>query len=603
MRLPTYLYLGGMLLLLTGERILGGSAATAGLVLNAAGVLALLAALATVGRSLAAAAPDQKGAHRDQLVFGGVGLASLLVYLLSTDLVIDRLGLTEDAEHQLVAALQALWPILWLSGSLPFLAVDRVLAQSPVRTVPPRVREVALGWLSAAFALSALFPINYIASDINQRWDLGYFKTAEPGTATLNLIGALEDPITAYLFFPSSSDVTEEVRTYFDQVAGDTLAVEYVDHALEIELSKDLQVRDNGYIVLVRGEGEARQIERLKIGATFDAAKRNLKKLDADLYETLLKISRGPRVAYVVVGHGEMYWKNDLSPERRINDLKKAFTRSNFTVKELGLAEGLGNEVPEDAALVILLSPTEPLLEEELASLDAYRRRGGKLLIALDPDGADVNALLTPVGIRYDATNPLAIDQNFIPLTRRVVDRLNLATNKFSTHESVTTLSRNSKTLYVATPAAGLLEKLESGFEEGAKPTITIRALEQTWVDLNRDLSFDAATEARKDHALAIASSGPGTDGEYRVIVTADATWLSDLALPLFQGNAYWINDSLAWLLEDAASAGTINDEKDVKIQHTREGQGWIFYSTSLFVPLAFFLAGLLRVRTRKTRS
>jgi hypothetical protein len=523
------------------------------------------------------------------------------------------MGLSEDGESRLVVALSALWPIIWLAGTLPFVAIDRALAESPVAVVPARVRELSLGWLSAAFALAMLFPLNFIASDTNERWELGYFKTAEPGTATMSVIGSLEVPVTAYLFFPAASDVTEEVQVYFDQLEGGNLTVEYVDHALDPELAKDLKVRSNGYIVLVRGEGDDRQIEPIKVGEDFDSARRTLKKLDGEVYEALLKVARGPRVAYITVGHGEMYYSSDLSPDRKINDLKKVLRQLNFNVKELGLTDGLASEIPEDATVVFVLSPESALLKEEIAALNAYRERGGAMLIALDPGGPELTDLLTPVGVGYDPRATLAIDANFIPLYNGPLDRVNLATNKFSSHASVTTLSRNSKAAFVITPAAGVIEKLEPTV---GKNNTTMRTLANAWADYNSNLKFDATlpapaegetspgAEERKEWPLAIAASGPSTgEQEFRVVVTADATWISDFLLLQNKGNAQLLVDSLAWLINDESSAGTVNDEKDVKIQHTKEGPGWIFYSTTFLLPLLLLVGGLARVRMRQKRS
>jgi hypothetical protein len=123
-------------------------------------------------------------------------------------------------------------------------------------------------------------------------------------------------------------------------------------------------------------------------------------------------------------------------------------------------------------------------------------------------------------------------------------------------------------------------------------------------VEFGLNLNFDA-DEKRQDWPLAIASSGATEDGEgeFRVIVTAYGTWLSDLTLLQFKGNAQLLLDSLAWVNHEELSAGTINDEKDIKIQHTKEGQGWIFYSTAFLLPLGFLIGGLTRVRMRKKRS
>jgi hypothetical protein len=51
--------------------------------------------------------------------------------------------------------------------------------------------------------------------------------------------------------------------------------------------------------------------------------------------------------------------------------------------------------------------------------------------------------------------------------------------------------------------------------------------------------------------------------------------------------------DAVAWLVDDPDAGGEINDEEDVKIQHTREGEGWMFYATTLLVPFGVLAMGL----------
>ena len=47
------------------------------------------------------------------------------------------------------------------------------------------------------------------------------------------------------------------------------------------------------------------------------------------------------------------------------------------------------------------------------------------------------------------------------------------------------------------------------------------------------------------------------------------------------------------------ALSGTTENEEDVKIEHTKEGQQWWFYLTVLVVPLSVVLLGALRLRLR----
>ena len=42
-------------------------------------------------------------------------------------------------------------------------------------------------------------------------------------------------------------------------------------------------------------------------------------------------------------------------------------------------------DVPKDVSMVVIMGPQKPFLPEELASLNRYIDRGGRLLIALIP--------------------------------------------------------------------------------------------------------------------------------------------------------------------------------------------------------------------------
>ncbi|RME26570.1 MAG: hypothetical protein D6798_06415 [Deltaproteobacteria bacterium] len=623
MNLASFLWMVGFGLIYVGERLFGGGESTWHPVLDGSGLLLVVVSLAMIAARRARVDADQKAPYGLALIFGAVGLSSLLFYALGTDGGTDALGLEGEAATRFGVAMHALTPIVWLAGTLPLLSINRALALSPVRSIPRLVREGALSALAVSFALSMLFPLNYLAHEHNKRWDLGYFKTAQAGSRTRAMIEALDEPITVTNFFPTGSDVEDEIRTYFDPIAGPKLDVRYVDHALEPALAEELKVRDNGYVVFSKGE----QVERVKIGKDFDSARRKLKKLDQEMQKALLKLARGQKKAYFTVGHDEMYWRGDADKTRKINTLKQVLTSLNYKVDELGLAEGLGDRVPDDADVVFIMGPMKPFLDEEIAALNAYRERGGALLVAVEPGGADLSGILAPMGLSVDLDSRLAIDNYYLKVTGGPGDRVNIVTNKFSSHPSVTTLSRNSSQVGVAFPGATHIAE-DAGSSPGKVQT-TIRSLSATWLDLDGDLEFDEGTEQRKQYSLAVAVTTPvqgapnGSDAEdgdepddadgadslidsepteSRVIVMGDASWASDLFL-LYSGNGQLAVDALSWLTEDKALEGETTSEEDVKIQHTKEGQGLWFYGAAAFVPLALLSLGLGRLRYRKIRS
>ena len=160
----------------------------------------------------------------------------------------------------------------------------------------------------------------------------------------------------------------------------------------------------------------------------------------------------------------------------------------------------------------------------------------------------------------------------------------------------MTTLSRNSRTRALLTPLATPLKQLDN---PPHKVEVTVRTLSEVWVDASKNLRFDAGTETRKDWPLAAAVSG-GADDAFRVIVMGDATWSSDLVLPLSLGNQEYLRDAVAWLVDEPAQGGTINNEEDVKIRHTKKDEAWMFYGSTILIPLLLFGFGMFRVRARR---
>jgi hypothetical protein len=597
------LYLFGMLLVLTGERVVGG-ADPARYAMSGLGFALVASSFAYNFRQHANATdPENKDAYFKAILWSAIGALAIPVYALTLQPVTDALGFTDEQTlHRYKVVLTALVPILGLAGTLPFVAVDHAIAREPILVTRRRIHDASLGALATAFALAWVFPLNYLGMELNKRWDLGYFKTAQVGTRTQAIVEGLDQPIEAYLFFPGSSDVTPEIRGYFDALAGGNLTVSYVDHALEPELSKELKVRDNGNIALVkRVEGEDEpQVERIKIGEDFDSAKRKLKTLDEEVQKSLTKLVKGKRVAYFTVGHGEMYWKgsgDDFTQMDKINAVKKVLESLNYSVKELGLAEGLGSQVPEDAELVAVMGPKMEFQPEEIAALDAYRKRGGHMLICLEPGGAELEALLTPMGIAWDPSKTLLDDKQYLKISQGLSDRANLVTNKFSSHDSVTNVSRAGQTAVFAALGAGSITDTKA---PDTKVTVTVRTLPDVWADANGDYE-NQSSEPRKSVELAAAVTQGEGESEFRAVVVGDANWASDLVITqkMF-ANLQFLADSLGWLNKDSTLTGTTSNEEDVKIQHTRENQAWWFYATAVFVPIGFMSLGAVRVRARR---
>jgi len=597
----TILYLLGMALVFAGQRMFDGTE-TAEMVLTASGLLAVASALGLRLKARAEApTPDHRAGHTRALLYGLIGVGALVLYALSTDAFTGMMDFDDEMTSRWSVPFQALWPIAALAGIWPLVALDLALQDAPKVIQPRRLKQAADNWLAAALGVSLVFPLNYLASDHNQRWELAYFKTTEVGTSTVALVKNLSKPVAVRIFQPASSDVTPELLAYFEQLEGPNLSVEVVDHAAAPALTEELKIRDNGYVAISMGE----DAKSWKVGQELDKAKRNLRKLDAEFHKRLLELARGKQIAYLTTGHGEMSWRGDAGPARKATGLKKVIEAQSYRVKELGLSEGLADKVPDDAGVVIVLGPTEPFLDAETTALKEYVAGGGALFLALEPGEHVPDDLLAALGLRL-GEGSLASESSFARISNGKSDRANIITDRFSSHESTATLSKNARQLALVLAGAGWLEETKSEDFAG-KVTITVRSLAENWADLDGDLELDEG-EQKKIRPLAAVISGlssaePDEEGEipeWKAAVIADSGAFSDLVLSNVRGNQQYIWDVMHWLTGESDTAGTIESEEDIKIQHTNEDQVYWFYGTILGVPMLVLLLGWLRVRARR---
>jgi len=122
-----------------------------------------------------------------------------------------------------------------------------------------------------------------------------------------------------------------------------------------------------------------------------------------------------------------------------------------------------------------------------------------------------------------------------------------------------------------------------------------------TWNDVNGNFEFDAGNEVRKAYELAAAvSKGAKPEEEARALVLADSDALAD-ELIVNRANTLLAVDFMRWLGGDERLAGTINNEEDVPVRHTRKQDVAWFYA-SVFAAPALVLGIGFTVRRRASR-
>lgn len=599
---PSLVYAAGLLFIYVGERILAaGGASSAVMAIGLAGVLG---ALAWRGLGARKAPADVRRSARMLLLLYGLGGLALVLHFAGGDVGARIFGRPLDLRMpRLAGALAVLWPALMLAGTLPVLLVELSLAgmsHAPVLDTR-RVRAAMLSGLGTALALVFCFCAAYVAAERNLKADLAYFRSTRAGTASKTLVAALDQPVQVYLFFPPANEVGEEVASYFADLARESsqLSVSQMDQAVDPARAHELGVSGNGVIVVARDKRR----EQIPMPVKLENARSKLRTLDQDVYKRLATVSRGTRVAYFVQGHEERTFSNIGETDRRatVRLLRDLLSELGFQAKELSLAQGLGHEVPADAGLVLVLGPQRPLLPAETDSLLRYFDHKGRLLLAVDPENGDTaTALLDGLSLRFHATT-LANDQIYWARTRQKPDRIGIATGSYSSHASVATLSQFGLRLPTVLLGAGFLTRPDKPSPDAPHVTFALHAEASTWNDLDGNFEFDGPKETRKAYELAAAvSKGATPEEEGRAFVLADSDALAD-ELIVNRANSLLAVNLVRWLAGDEHLAGTINNEEDVPVRHTRKQDVAWFYA-SVFAAPALVLGIGIGVRRRASR-
>jgi hypothetical protein len=611
-----------LVLLFLGERVFS----SIGWLREALTGIGAIALLTVTGlRWIAARATDgeRRSIERALAILSTTIVAAVLVYLTTAEPFDARLGIAKLAtatRNRYEAAATVVWVALLLVSLVPLLFAERALSpmRGAARVEWRRVRSAMTAGFAVGLAAvyGALFC--FAAGELEVKADFSYFHTARPSESTRK-IAESADKLRVLSFFPTPNEVGNEVSTYLlDLDKGlPNVDVEPHDRLLDPQLAQDAKVTSDGVVVLEHGS----QRETISLGTDIQAARPKLKTLDADFQKALLKVVREKRTAYFTVGHGEL---NDAQPSpqnegRTGKGARAVLERQNYVVKDLGASSGLGVDVPDDATMVIVLGPQHAFLPEEVGSLKRYAERGGKVFLALEPDPKGDFAPLADIFGLTVSPSTLANDKVHMRVRFNDSDRVVLATNRFSSHAAVSTLSRvGSRAVYLLGAAA--LDK-KAGADASLKVDFALRALPDTFDDANGNFKFDPPAEKRTPFPLAAAVSRsvappPGSakkPDEMRAFVLGDADAMSDAAVGPegtgADGNVLLLTDAVRWLGGEESFAGTISTAEDVRIEHTKQKDMVWFYGTIFAAPALvlggglFYTRRLARKGPRKSRS
>jgi ABC-type uncharacterized transport system involved in gliding motility auxiliary subunit len=457
-----------------------------------------------------------------------------------------------------------------------------------------QARYGSLALASILVVLGILAAINYLASRHNRRWDLTAAKQYTLSDQTKRVLQGLSEPVKATVF--ARTEDFDRFRSRLDEYTYQSkqFQVEYVDPEKRPALAERLNENSLGTIVL-EYQGRVQRV-------TSDG--------EQDITNGLIKVVQGEQhKVYFVQGHGER--DTTGSDGRSYGAVARELGSDNFTTAPLVL---LQQDVPADASVLVIAGPTGDFAPAEIAKLQAYLVKGGKLLVLLDPPQkadapppANLVAFLKTWSV--DVADNAVLD--VMSQLRGADATVPIAAPPYPTHPITQTFR-----LQTAFPYARQIKPVEGG-TGGRTATTFIQSGRNSWAesdikmlttegqakpdfengDAQGPVSLAVAVSAPVDAAAPEEKPAEGDEPparpEARLVVIGDSDFASNDVLGTF-GNADLFLNTINWLAQQENLISVRpRDPQDRRITLTAGQDRFIFWLTIVVIPGIVLLTGI----------
>ncbi len=443
---------------------------------------------------------------------------------------------------------------------------------------------------AVALALASWVLVGWINQRHYWRYDCTADKTYSLSEKTRDILKALEKPVTITTLFRPGTLLEQNSRDLLQEYAGASKNITLVridpdrDAAKVEMLAKRLKL-DSFQInsVLFECEGRAKQVGASEIEEALPGANPFMPSQEPPKFKgeeaftsALLNLTqtKAPLI-YFSTGHGEKEFEG--LDRMGISELVKYLKRENFTVKDFpSMQKG---EIPADADALVIASPRKAFLPQEAQAMDAYLKRGGKVLVLLDPMiSSGLEKTLEAWGARVG--NDVVVD----PVRRLFfTGPTTLIVEDFGGHAIGQKLNNSAVILSLARsvqPAASDAQSLLKTSQE---------AWGETTLD-DKQAKFDAGKDSAGPVSLAVAVQRK----EAKLVVIGDSDFVSNLQMSN-AANIDLFANALNWLTnrEKLISIGPKHAENRQVLLNAAQMKA-IFWGTTLLMPLAAVILGVL---------
>ena len=283
------------------------------------------------------------------------------------------------------------------AGLLATLILDYKLYLE-ILTAKTTKNSMSLGW-SLLLVIIGLSAVGYFGNRFNRTFDLTEEKINSLSPQTEEALDSLKEDFTLYIFY--KGDKISERGIFTKEELKNSLILykqkttkfktRFVDTYKNNALTEKFNLSDlpdkNQKEIFVFAEYENRSA---RITAPFN---------EQSITSALIKVKkRTTKEIYYLIGHGEKDLQDDRPDGLKI--FQQGLMDSGLTLKEWSFVQG--GAPAKDPEVVLAIGSRRPWLDEEINWLKDYLKRGGRILIALDPgEKHNLQPFLKEYGINY----------------------------------------------------------------------------------------------------------------------------------------------------------------------------------------------------------
>jgi ABC-type uncharacterized transport system involved in gliding motility auxiliary subunit len=225
--------------------------------------------------------------------------------------------------------------------------------------------------LMVVLVLGIVVLVNIVSSRYHHRFDLTEAKLHSLSAQSVKVIGSLKNDVMVRCF-PDNTQARDRMDGLMKMYAyhnPSKFKYEIIDPYKNPRVLNYYKITERNTIVLESG-GEQNRVTTTN---------------EEDVTNALIKVTRSAKKAvYFLEGHGEA--SIDDAEAGGYSQVKEELAKIGYEVKKLSLA--LPSTFPKDCNLLIVPGPKNDLQPEELDTVRAYLKAGGKAFFLVDPQSA-----------------------------------------------------------------------------------------------------------------------------------------------------------------------------------------------------------------------